>query len=105
MNDLLSKITTIPKNSLDRLDEKRCYIICDELHTAIQNCHDRVMVNIGIGKLVISYNEDEVSYKFIPSTPLEDAIKSVVLDNHNPIEKELEEAVVKRLISTYKDLF
>lgn len=105
MNENLSKLTTIPKASLDKLDEKRCFVICDELDTAIKNCESIVSVDIGIGRLIINITDSNIVYKFIPNALLEKSLKDVVLDGVNPLTGQLEKTIASRIINTYKDLF
>lgn len=105
MNENLSTLTTIPKASLDRLDEKRCFIICDEVDTAIKNCESIASIDIGVGTLIINVTDSDIIYKFIPSSSLERYLKDVILEGENPLTGQLEKTIASRIINTYKDLF
>lgn len=105
MNENLSKLTTIPKAALDKLDEKREYIICDEVLNSVLNYEEVTTIDIGIGKLLICLDEDSLGYKFIPSSSLEEALIDVVTKKNNPLIDALEKAISSRIVNTYKDLF
>ena len=66
---------------------------------------DYYSVDIGIGELDIYVGEEEVSYRFIPSDNLSKSIIETVTEGKNPLTKNIEEAVVKKIINAYKDFF
>lgn len=101
----LSTLTSIPKASLDKLVEKSQWCICHSVEESILNRNNIVEINIGIGILYIKLEEENIKYKFIPSQSLEDCVRDTVLNKHNPLIAVTEQALITRIINTYKDIF
>lgn len=99
--DDLSKLTTIPRDKLDKLVEKVKYIITDAV------CENSVKVNIdldiGIGILQI-INTDCIRYKFKPSPKFEKAIYEAIVNNKNILQDTLEKTLAQRITRVYKDI-
>ena len=103
ITDKLSKLTTIPVKALNNLVEKSNWIICDSMYTnLIENIHS-VVVDIAIGTLTITDDQDVIRYKFTPSKELEQAILDVCTKKKNPLTINLETALAKKITDTYKD--
>lgn len=97
-------LTTVPEKTLRKLVSKVIYCINDavaEMQAAGQNILD---LDLGLGNLAIKVDNDEVSYKFVPSQDLDESIKSSVLNGRNLLEDALEAALVERLTNIYKDI-
>lgn len=101
----LNTLTTIPIASLDKLEDKIIWLICDSLTESIIKKEKMAEIDISIGKLIIKIDEENIKYKFIPYKKLEENIKSVVIDGKNPLEITIEENLSNKFMSTYKDLF
>lgn len=101
----LNILTTIPTASLDRLEDKVIWLICDNLTESIIKKEKIAEIDIAIGKLIIKIDEENIKYKFIPYKKLEENIKSVVVNGKNPLETVIEENLSTKFINTYKDLF
>lgn len=100
----LSVITSIPESSLTKLTDKINWCICDNLYQTIQSHDITTDINLGFGILTVNNNSDSISYRFKPSAELEEAIKSVILDNVNPLKVTLEKNLINRITNTYKDI-
>ena len=100
----LSCLTTIPKDSLDRLSDKMIYCITDAVAEARKTGQDVVDIDIGIGTLSIGMADDEAKYKLVPSDSLKSAVRSAIVEEQNLLERKLEQALVAKITSTYKDL-
>ncbi len=101
----LNILTTIPTASLDKLEDKVIWLICDNLTESIIKKEKVAEIDIAIGKLIIKIDEENIKYKFIPYKKLEENIKSVVVNGKNPLEIVIEENLSTKFINTYKDLF
>lgn len=101
----LNILTTIPTASLDKLEDKVIWLICDNLTESIIKKEKIAEIDIAIGKLIIKIDEENIKYKFIPYKKLEENIKSVVVNGKNPLEIVIEENLSTKFINTYKDLF
>lgn len=100
----LSKLTTIPKNSLAKLSNVAQKVIANDVYsTMIRSKDDVAEVNIGFGILYIGI-KDGIQYKFVPSPEFEDILKEVVNDRVDPLKIEIEETLVSRILNAYKDL-
>ena len=100
--DDLSKLTTIPKDKLDKLVDKIKYIIVDAI------CEDSSQLtfdlDIGIGTLQI-INTDCIKYKFKPSPKFEKAIYEAIVNDKNILQDILEKTLSNRIAKVYKDIF
>lgn len=101
----LSTITTIPYQTLQKLFEKLSWVICDAVQDSLMNKEDFASIDIGIGTVDISVSNDTVEYRFVPSKSLESSVIQTVEDKSNPLVKNIESSLVKRIVNTYKDLF
>lgn len=100
----VAKLTTIPEDTLRRLMDKFVYCITDAVAEARESGEDAADMDMGIGTLSISLDDDEVRYKFIPSENLKSAVRSAIIDEQNLLERKLEQALVAKITGTYKDL-
>lgn len=100
----VAKLTTIPEDALRRLMDKFVYCITDAVAEARESGNDAADMDIGIGTLAISLDDDEVRYKLIPSENLKSAVRSAIIDEQNLLERKLEQALVAKITGTYKDL-
>lgn len=96
------KICTLSKTNVDRLIEIGIKDIC---HCVYDNPGEVVVLDIGIGKLSIGVEGEEVKYKFTPFPRLENTIKKAIQDKEDPLVDMIEDKLTNRLLSTYKDLF
>lgn len=100
----LSCLTTIPKDSLSKLSEKLVYCIADAVAEAQKTGQPAVDIDIGIGTLSIGLVDDVAKYKLVPSDSLQSAVRYAIVDEQNLLERKLEQALVTKITSTYKDL-
>lgn len=103
VNDL-SNLTTIPEKTLAKLCSKMIFCISDAIVEAKTQGLSTVDLDIGIGTLSILLSEEEVKYKYIPSTEFEDAVKSSILEERNLLEDKLEQSFAEKITNLYKDL-
>ena len=101
----LSTITTIPYHTLQKLFDKFSWIICDSVEESCMNNQEYASIDIGIGTIDIAVIDNSVQYRFVPSSKLEENIRSTIEDKKNPLVVATEEALVKRIIHAYKDFF
>ena len=101
----LSTITTIPKQTLEKLFEKLSWVICDSVEVSCMSNEDFARIDIGIGYIDINVTENELEYRFIPSKKLESDILNTVQNKKNPLVNNIEESLIKRIINAYKDFF
>ena len=100
----VSKLTTIPEKSIDKLMQKFIYCICEQIQEDILENKEISELDLGIGILYIKYEGDSIRYKFIPSQVLEKAVYNTVVKKLNLMETALNEALAKKFIDVYKDL-
>ena len=101
----LSTITTIPYHTLQKLFEKFSWVICDSVEESCMNNQEYASIDIGIGNIDIAVVDNSIQYRFIPSGKLEDNVRDTIEKKQNPLTKEVEATLVKRIVNTYKDLF
>ena len=107
MTDLLhdiSTITTIPKEALAKLVQKAEWCICNIVDENRLANNLISQIDLGFGSLLIKDGDDDIEYKFIPSTQLEEGIRSTLVDKKNPLKLKLEETLVDKILNTYKTI-
>lgn len=103
INDI-SKVTTIPKSALNRLNNIAIWCITDAFKVSLLNNNDLTEIDLGIGKLCILNEDEQVKYKFIPNELLEQSIIDTSLNNRSHLELNLEEKIVDKILNTYKTI-
>lgn len=101
----LSKITTIPRTTLQKLVEKAEACACHELLEQILSDESEISVDILFGNLYISIEDDSVKFRFEPSSQFSDMIVSTVTTKESPLINMVEEALSTKINNVYKDLF
>lgn len=100
----VSKLTTIPEKTLNKLIQKVIYCICEQIQEDILEEKELSELDVGLGTIYIKYAGDEIKYKFIPNTELEKSVYNTVVKKLNLMETALNEALAKKFIDVYKDL-
>lgn len=107
-NDIIEKLsvlTTIETKALQKLVKKAELCICDSVFNELVEHNYQCFVDIGVGQLGIDYSAgDCVKYKFIPSKDLERLLVKTLSDGVNPLVIKVEQSLVNKITSTYKDL-
>ena len=101
----ISNITNIPKLCLENLGKKAIDCITYGVKENLSAKETITAIDIEIGILYIKLIDDKISYKFIPSSDLEESISNAVLKNENPLIYKLETALATRIKNTYKGLY
>jgi hypothetical protein len=100
----LSVLTTIPKDALDKLQEKAVWCICDSVEDAVLAGEVVFSIDVGIGQLIITDEDNTIKYKFVPSRDLEDSVRDTILNRKNPLKYHLEKSLVGKIMNTYKTI-
>lgn len=103
LNDLAT-LTTIPQATLVKLMDKMGWCICNLVEESSLNSDSITEIDLGIGKLILNIENNEIEYKFIPSTKLESNIIKTIKEKKNPLLNKLETSLADRIINTYKDM-
>ena len=103
--DDICKITTIPTASMNKLFNKLEWCICNAVEESKISGEAITEVNIGIGNLIISIENNTLQYKFIPSAKLEKGLVETAVYGKNPLVVNLEETFANRIVKTFKDMF
>lgn len=107
MNNVIedvSKLTTISVSSLKDLMTKFEMCITHSVLEAKLNNEDIAVIDIGIGKLSVKITDDELAYKFIPSSKLEASLITALQEKKSPVIDAVEDSLTERILSVYKDL-
>lgn len=103
INDL-SVLTGIYRYQLEQVAGKAQLEICHCVLETMKSKEDICVLDIGIGELVISCDEDGVEYKFIPAKQLEDKLIKTVETGRSPLQETIESKVNNRMLNIYKEL-
>jgi hypothetical protein len=105
--DLISDIallTTTPEQSLRKLCDKSAECICHNVLERINDSSIDTTIDISIGELKIIVDGDEIHYKFSPSESFEEMLVNTILNKKDPLVTRIEDGLINRILSTYKDL-
>ena len=105
MYDELSTLTTIPVTYIKRIFDTLIYSIGYEFMLKLKSGNDISEFDIGIGKLIICIENNEIKYKFIPSDKFEKELIDVYNGKESLLVKKLEESLSNKAINSYKELF
>lgn len=101
----LCVLTTIPTTSMNKLFDQLSWCICNGLCENILDNQEYAEINIGVGNLIISIEDNMLQYKFIPNAKLEQSLVEAVVHKKNALSLNVESAFIKRITNTYKDMF
>ena len=93
----LSTLTRIPNKTLTELSHKTNLCIGSIIAEAKAKGEQAVIINIGIGTLSIDLID--MQCKFIPSKELRATIKASLQSKQDPLEMELEQALIDKLLA------
>lgn len=103
--DDISSLTTVQRVSLDRLISQANKCICHDVQELILTKNNCACIDIGLGNLFIDISENEIKYRFEPSSKLENYILNTVLTGESPIMNDIEKSLISKINTVYKELF
>lgn len=98
-----SLLSTISKADLYKICEIEELVIGNFLSNLNDDKSTGACFDIGIGNLILEWNDDDIVFNFIPSERFSDIILKG-LDKDSELVKRLEEAITSKINSAYKDL-
>lgn len=101
----ISTLTTVQKSSIDRLCKQMIKCICYDVCEALSQDIKEICLDIGIGNLIIKIDDYSVLYRFEPSQALDDNVICSVTTGKNPVVEDIENSLLNKVNTTYKDLF
>lgn len=100
----ISKLNNLPIKQLQKVCSNVESIIGHSIVEAYFNKDKYVIFNLGIGTLTIDMSEEELIYKFVPSSTLESTLINAVTKNEDILVSQIEKSVVNKLLGAYKEL-
>lgn len=101
----ISTLTTLPEKTLNKLNKKALYCICESVIEDKLADEDISEIFIGIGTLYIKHDVVAgIKYHFEPSDTLAKSVMQCVSTDINPLENSLNDAIAKKFKDIYKDL-
>lgn len=100
----VATLTTISEKTLMKLSKKALYSICEAVSEDKANDVAISELFIGIGTLYIKNDNGVMKYHFEPSDSLDKALTQTIVNNNNPLEGMLNDALHKKFADIYKDL-
>lgn len=101
----LGILSGVAVTNLDKLALLSNDIISHAVLEAKLNNEPVAEIDLGIGILYILISEEELKYKFIPSTTLQFAVKQTLTKNKSRLTETVDATLSRRIMNTYKDLF
>lgn len=93
----ISTLTRVPNKVLTELAHKANLCIGSIISDAKEANEQAVIINIGIGTLSIDLID--MQCKFVPSKELKTTIKMSLQSNQDPLELELEQTLIEKLLT------
>lgn len=93
----LSTYSKIPAKILTEIARKECLCIGSAINDALIQKEDAIVLNIGIGTLSIELATK--ACKFVPSKELKAIIKQSIDEKVDPVELELEQEIIDKLLN------
>lgn len=100
----MADITTIPKMRLDQLADNSINFISHYIRESADCGESDLSIDIGYGILHVRIEEENIKFKFIPSSRLENGIKYAITSGESPLVNKVEALLKDRICNTYKDL-
>ena len=100
----VAQLTTISEKHLLKLNNIFMYCILESVQEAILNNETSCIVDIGLGQLIIDFNNNELKFKFKPNTQFKTELISTIKNHKNLLELELEYNLVEKLTKIYKEI-
>ena len=101
----LSTLTTINESTLSKMTNKIIWCITDAVCKSVYARDESAVIDMGIGKLTIKFDNDQIKYKFVPSKDLEESVTNAVINERNPLVDALESSLVDKMTNVYKSFF
>lgn len=100
----LSKITNIPEPLLDKLINKIRAIICDDVLEASLEKNNIIEIDVGIGTLTICIDDNNLRYRFTPSSIFNDNITATIVDLKSPVKEGTSITLASKVQEMYEEL-
>lgn len=106
INQDVSTLTTIPKKTLDKLNDKVLYAICE---TIAEDMLDNKSVSkfnfFNLFTLYIKFDDPSgIKYRVVPNETLEKNVTDTVKNKLNLLEDVLNENLAKKFAEVYKNI-
>lgn len=104
LQDDLKTLTNISSDVIDKLVNKILYIICDDVLDTHLNNNTVTDIDTGIGILSICVDNNQIKYRFIPSTIVESAVKNTIVDLKSPVKERASKTLASKINEIYEEL-
>ena len=99
----LSKLTGVSQLTFEKLVNILNSCICHAVFESKLDKETVTEINLGIGHLLISNENNELLFKFIPSSKLEKQLIETLKTNTSPIVEQLEQQLQIKIENVYKE--
>ena len=100
----LSQLTCVSDTTLKKFVPLITYVIGHAVHEGQCEHKDIVEIDLGVGDLHIKIDDDEIRYRFVPSTDLQKTVSKTVTSKTSPIVTKLHTDLQDRIQRTYKEM-
>ena len=100
----LSTLTQIPVLTLQNINTVSSNIIAHIVAENKEKGLNSIDIDIGYGILKIQFIEDAVTYKFIPSAKLQNAVLLACTNGVSELESHAEHSLAQRVKERYREL-
>lgn len=100
----ISSLTSVPYKTLKHLCNKGNESICHSVLESVNESENETVIDLSIGQLIIIIEDDELHYRFKPSSQLDEMLVTTLTTGVDPLITDIEQNLVTRVLNTYKDL-
>ena len=105
INKDLEQLTNIPEHLFNKITDLISDLISHYVVVSDYNNDNLTNIDLGFGILQIYIIDDEVNYKFIPSSKLEQNICDEYINKEDILITKAEQSLKEKFMRTYKELF
>ena len=100
----LNNLTSIPEKIFEKLSDNIMFLILQNLEETLIKKESICEIDLNLGTLIISIEEETLKFNFIPSKKLEKEILKTIENGENSMQEILINNMVSTLEKTYKEL-
>lgn len=100
----LSTLTTLPEDTINCFSKYLKHAHSHDIATQMLNSESSYTLDIFEGTLLIQVIDDEVKYKFIPSTEFNDIVCNTIITKKSSLVEAMSDKLKNILSKTFKDV-
>lgn len=100
----LAALSSVNEKLLNKLSDLAIYSISNTVNESLLENKNDCIIELGIGKLVISFSSTELKFKFLPDAKLKGSIINTIKSGNDNFEYTLDAKFAEKLEKLYKEI-